>query len=92
MLLGYRIAGISRKLESERKIKCLASICCIFKLLVSYMPGAKKNLKHKENLVDRNLQKLSLGDSGEKQNKQPTADWIIRTCFNRRSVSAILDF
>ena len=55
------------------------------------MPG-EKNLKHKENLVDRNLQILSLRNSGGKQNKQPTTDWIIRTCFNRRPVSAILDF
>ena len=55
------------------------------------MPGAK-NLKHKANLVDRNQQVLSLGDSGEKQNKRPTTDWIIRTCFNHRPVSAILDF
>ena len=30
MLLGYRIAGISRKLESERN-KCTASECCMFK-------------------------------------------------------------
>ena len=30
MLLGYRIAGISQKLESERK-KCPAHKCCIFK-------------------------------------------------------------
>ena len=30
MLLGYRIAGISRKLESERK-KCPAPKCCILK-------------------------------------------------------------
>ena len=30
MLLGYRTAGISRKLESERK-KCTASECCMFK-------------------------------------------------------------
>ena len=41
MLLGYRIAGISRKLESEQK-KCPAPKCCIFKQLVSYIPGAIK--------------------------------------------------
>ena len=35
---------------------------------------------------------IRLGDSGEKQNKQPTTDWIIRMCFNRRPVSVILDF
>ena len=40
ILLGYRITGISRKLESERKI-CPAPKCCIFKKLTSYMPGAK---------------------------------------------------
>ena len=30
MILGYRIAGISQKLKSERK-KCSAPKCCIFK-------------------------------------------------------------
>ena len=40
MLLGYRIAGISRKLESEQK-KCPAPKCCIYKKLVSNMSGAK---------------------------------------------------
>ena len=37
MLLGYRI-------ESERNKICPSPKCCIFKKLVSYMPGAK-NLK-----------------------------------------------
>ena len=31
MLLGYRIAGISRKLESERKQLCSTYEWCIFK-------------------------------------------------------------
>ena len=30
MLLGYMTAGISQKLESERKKKCTAPKCCIF--------------------------------------------------------------
>ena len=35
---------------------------------------------------------ISLGNSVEKQNKQPTTGWIIRICFNRRQISVILDF
>ena len=42
MLLGYRIAGITRKIESEQK-KCPVPKCCIIKMLVSYMPGAKNH-------------------------------------------------
>ena len=45
MLLGYRIAGISRKLRVRTAKICPAPKCCILKSVVSYMPGAK-NLKH----------------------------------------------
>ena len=43
MLLGYMIAGISQKTRVRTK-KCPAPKCCIFKQLMSYIPGAK-NLK-----------------------------------------------